>query len=281
MTRTWLHSGPARLEIAPELGGAVTRFTIDGRDIFRPTPSSARDAAAAAAFPLVPFTNRIGNATFAFDGRVHRIAADRAGGRHALHGTGWRSCWTIEDIDATSANLKLAEIADWPWRCNATQSLTLRDDGLDIAISLENADATNMPAGIGWHPAFVCGSDCEIRLQVEGYLPTIGDLPTKPARLPDDWRFEAGVLIDRLSPIDHCLIGWTGVLELLGDDIAIRVSAENCAFLQVYAPATADFVCLEPQTCAPDAFNREATFGARRIAPGERLTIRTRIDIAG
>jgi len=280
MTLTRLKAGPIALTLDPALGGAVTHCAFDGRDVFRPMPAGARDAAEAAAFPLVPFPNRIAGGAFVFEGQSHVLAPDRAGDRHALHGAGWRSAWTLENAEGASALMRLDALANWPWRCRARKHVAVREDGIDIALDLENMDAQPMPAGLGWHPAFACGAGARLRLDAHAYLPTADDIPLTAAPLPDHWTFRSGVAIERLSPIDHCLIGWDGALTFERDDLSVRLAAPGCAFLQVYAPTGADFVCLEPQTCAPDAFNRGADFGARRLAPGETLSLRIRIDIA-
>ena len=280
MSAIVLQTATARLEVRPELGGAVTAFEIAGRPVLRPTPPDATDAAETSAFVLAPFPNRIAQARFAVDGRIIALAPDPAGGAHALHGGAWRRPWTVERTGPVEIRMATSDLGDWPWACRVVQDLRLRPDGLDVDVSLINLDATRMPAGLGWHPAFAARDACRIRLDCAGYLPTSEGLPTAPRTLEPHWTFAAGVDGAALAPIDHCLTDWSGAVELDWPDRRIHLSARKCLFLQVYAPTHGTFACLEPQTCAPDAFNRDASFGASSLAPGEALEIQVRIDVA-
>ena len=38
---------------------------------------------------------------------------------------------------------------------------------------------------------------------------------------------------------------------------SLQLDASNCRCLHIYSPARADSFCLEPQTCAADALNRD------------------------
>jgi aldose 1-epimerase len=274
-----LHNDAARLEVRPELGGALTAFEFAGRPVFRRTPPGATDAAETSAFVLAPFPNRIAQARFVFGGRVIALAPDPAGGAHALHGGAWRRPWTVERTGPAELRMATSDLGDWPWACRVVQDVRLRPDGLDVDVSLINLDATPMPAGLGWHPAFAARDVCRIQLDCGMYYPTSDDLPTAPRALEPHWTFADGVDGAALAPIDHCLRDWSGAAELVWPDRKIRLTARGCPFLQVYAPTHGSFVCLEPQTCAPDAFNRDASFGASSLAPGEALEIQVRIDV--
>lgn len=269
------------LEVRAEQGGAVTRLDMAGIPILRPTPPDAAAGPAAAAFVLAPYPNRIAFGRFVVDGETITLPPDPDGAPHALHGEAWRAPWAIAAVRERAVELAAAPPRAWPWRIDLRQTLDLRPDGLDVTISLRNADARAMPAGLGWHPAFARRRACRVRLDADAFLATGPDLlPVAPAPLPPHWAFSSGAAGDALAPIDHCLTGWTGRATLTWPDMEVSLAALGCGFLQAYAPARDDFLCLEPQTCAPDAFNRDATFGARRLEPGDTMVLRIRIDVA-
>lgn len=90
-----LRADGAGLTVAPAVGGAVTRYWLerDGTtwEWLRPTPPEAlRDAFPyrTAAFPLVPYSNRIREGRFAFRGRAVTLPLNRPPERHAIHGHG-------------------------------------------------------------------------------------------------------------------------------------------------------------------------------------------------
>lgn len=280
MTPIRLSAGDLVLEARPDLGGAVTAFRHGATPLFRPTPDHAAPGPAGAAFALAPFPNRIAYGRFAFDGEQIALPADPDGAPHALHGEAWRAAWRVDARDAAAVEFVAPPPRAWPWRYDLRQRLALAPDGLDVTLTLRNEDTRAMPAGLGWHPAFARRAACHVRLDASGYLPTGPDnLPLDEAPLPPRWTFATGCDGAAIAPIDHCLTGWDGRATLVWPDIALTLSAPGCSFLQAYAPADGDFLCLEPQTCAPDAVNRDAAFGLRRLAPGETMTLRIRIDV--
>ena len=79
VTRYWLQrAGQVWEWLRPASDAAVTR----------------RDGYEAAAFPLVPFSNRIRTGRFSFAGRDIALPLNRPPERHAIHGHGWQAAWT-------------------------------------------------------------------------------------------------------------------------------------------------------------------------------------------
>ena len=100
---TVLEKGSARLILAPETGGAIAGFTVNGRDVLRPAPAGVLDPLLTGNFPLVPFCNRVPNGRFVFEGREVALAPNLPGHPHALHGQGWRAVWSVVRADAAEA----------------------------------------------------------------------------------------------------------------------------------------------------------------------------------
>src|SRR4030095_1066599 len=99
--------------LAPEAGGMVTRYWLE-RDArvwewLRPASDAAvsrRDGYQAAAFPLVPFSNRTRGVRFSFEGRDVVLPLNRPPERHAIHGQAWQAVWTPREVLTTSALLE-------------------------------------------------------------------------------------------------------------------------------------------------------------------------------
>ena len=130
-----LAAGEAIVEIVPDVGGAIASFRLRGRDILRPTPPdarAARDVRRHACYPLVPYSNRIADATLRDGGRDHALARNFGDSPHAIHGVGWQRTWTTVAATATSAQIALDhdatgdEASAWPWSFRATQTFALR-----------------------------------------------------------------------------------------------------------------------------------------------------------
>ena len=163
----FLASGGARVDLSPQTGGAIAAFTFEGRNVMRPTPAEARetgDVRAHACYPLVPYSNRIAEARFAFGGRDVELERNFGGHPHAIHGVGWQRPWRVVARDATSALLAFehaAASADeraWPWPFRATQWFGLAADArgatLTAKLAIVNTGDDSFPFGLGFHPFF-------------------------------------------------------------------------------------------------------------------------------
>jgi aldose 1-epimerase len=282
-----LAEGDLRLELLPELGAAVATLKYQGRDVLRPTPADADDPFQTAAFALVPFANRIADGRFKVGEREVRIPRNAPGQAHPLHGHAWRKPWRVESKAPGRAVLFFEHPADsWPWHYTATQTLTLRGDSLEVALSLENRDSTPMPAGLGWHPYFHKGPGAQLKAHVEGVWLT--DEEFLPVRLAHGTRFGQWARGDELAReelIDHCHTGWPGVAEILLPEERLRLAltaGRALRWLHIYSPPGKDFFCVEPVSHMPNAVNRSAPpaiTGHKLLAPAERMDVRVTLSV--
>jgi aldose 1-epimerase len=270
-----LNSGRARAELAPGLGGALTRFAVGAREVLRPTARNPKEARDTACYPLVPFANRIRDGAFDFEGRTVRLKPNMDDHPHPLHGQGWRSAWTAAAVSSDRAILVMEHAADdWPWAWRAEQAFTLRDDGLRIELTLVNADRKRMPAGLGLHPFFPATSATRLKAATDGVWLVKDHLPERhhAGVWGRDWR--AGAPVAGLDVVDHCFTGWTGRAEVSepGGATTVVTASPNCRWLQAYIPPRQGFLCVEPATHMPDPFAPERD-GLAVLEPGEALSI--------
>jgi aldose 1-epimerase len=264
----------ARLELRPELGGAIGRFAVGPTEILRPTMAAATDPLDAACFPLVPFCNRIPGGRFRFDGRDVALPPNMGRHPHPLHGQGWRAPWRVEQASAGTAKLAFDHAdGDWPWRYRAFQYVELSSRSVRVTLSVTNLAETPMPAALGFHPYFPRAPDQRLKAEVSGvWLADDDQLPVRHHAGP--WRkdWNGGDTVEDAELIDHCHTGWAGQAELTSASGSTRVTASpNCRWLHVYAPPRADFFCVEPVGNMPDPFGGPDR-GITRLAPGESLT---------
>ena len=94
-----LRSGRLGLDLAPQAGGSIARFTADGSiDLLRPTTPEAVASGRgneSSCYPLVPFSGRIANGRFVFDDTEIVLKPNWPGVRHPMHGDGWAKPWTV------------------------------------------------------------------------------------------------------------------------------------------------------------------------------------------
>jgi aldose 1-epimerase len=115
----WLRirAGDSVCDIAPHLGGSITRWTIDDQPMLRTSSRDAVDPLQMASFPLVPFSNRIGGARFMWQGSEVVLPAHPIALPHVNHGLGWLSTWTVSAHANDQITLRLDHAGDerWPW----------------------------------------------------------------------------------------------------------------------------------------------------------------------
>jgi aldose 1-epimerase len=285
VTELTLRAGPARLGLAPALGGAVTRCgseTPDGPvEWLRPASPDAlarRDPRGLAAFPLVPYSNRIREGRFTYGGRAVALPPNFPPERHSIHGQGWQAGWDPVDVREASAELEYRHAPDaWPWAYRARQRFRLRPDRLRVELAVANESDGPMPLGVGWHPYFARTPGATLTADVTGMWRT--DAETLPVEhvAPAPVALAAGVQIAGLA-LDNCFTGWRrrAVIEWPEWSARLVLTAERpLDFLVVFVPPGRDFFCVEPVSQVPDALNLAAAgrgdTGLLSLASGHRV----------
>ena len=288
--RLRLRRSAFELHLEPQLGGAISLLRHDERDLLRPAGEAllkGRDPRSASCFPLVPFSNRIADARFRFQGRTCELPANFPPEPHAIHGQGWQSAWEVGEVAADRAEVSFRHaVPGTPLDYRARQVFELSDDGLGVTLVVENAGGRPMPVGIGLHPYFVRTEGVVLRAKLDHvWLADQRNIPKERVPLPARWDFAKAPRIGSLE-MDNCFGGWNGEAEIRWPEIGLtlRIEAEPVfGHLVVYVPAGEDFFCVEPVSNANDGFNLFERgvpgTGVRVLAPGETLagTIRFRI----
>lgn len=257
-----LHIGSeaTHVEIDTRHGGRIAQITfravelLIGEDLAGPLGDPMRWGC----YPMVPWAGRVREGQFEFGGHVHQLPVGDDG--HAIHGVGYTSAWSIDDLTPTSIELSLELPTDdtWPFGGIARQSITV--DGSEIVLELAvTADEQRFPAVIGWHPWF-----------------------RKPDRLQFNpvamYRRVDGIAIDeqiemRPGPWDDCFVNVEPVVATIGG-IRVRLTSDCTEWVVYDQPEHA--TCIEPQSGPPDAFNIRPEV----LAPGQTLSRSFRIGLA-
>lgn len=296
-----LAQGPLRVEIAPEIGGALAGFWSLGEggrriDWLRPASPAAlarRDILGMASFPLVPFCNRIRNGRARFEGREIRMAPNHPAtdSPHPLHGLGWQRPWTVLARSEACCDLGLYAPAspEWPWRFSAMQRIELRGGALQVRLSVLNEDTVAMPAGLGHHPYFPRGAGA--RLTSATAAMWRADAQVMPLALETGGvvdRLRAGLPLDEVD-LDNNFVGWERSARIdwpadtAGPARSLRIEADPVLdHFVVYAPPGADHFCAEPVSQCTDWLNLldrygRGALGGARLAAGEPLAVSFRL----
>jgi aldose 1-epimerase len=257
-----LRAGRLALDLAPNCGGSISRFAVEGKgDILRPTPPKALVSGKgndSSCYPLVPYSNRIAEGRLDFDGETLKLAANWPGLRHPMHGDGWARAWQVERNDTRSAALVYEHdgLLGWPFRYRARQSFRLDGDRLAVSMSIENLERRAVPAGLGLHPFFVRDADCDLACRTtDVWLTDAEVIPTERVPVPPAWDFAQPRRIDDVV-LDNCFDGWDGraTLRWPSRRLAVDLSATQAfRHLVIFTPARRPFFCVEPVSHANGA----------------------------
>jgi len=260
-----LRAGRLAVDLAPNAGGSIARFVLEGvGDVLRPASESALASGTGmdtASYPLVPFSNRIANGLLAFGDEIIRLHANWPGVRHPMHGDGWAQAWDVMHHDRRSAELAYvhdrgAGAAGWPFRYRARQRFMLDEAGLAVGLSIENLEDRPVPAGLGLHPFFVRDPDTELACRLSGVWRTDPEvLPLQRVPIPPEWDFRRSRRVEGIG-LDHCFDGWDGEATVTWAARGLRLvlsATEAFRHLVIYVPEGQRYFCVEPVSHANGA----------------------------
>jgi len=242
---------------------------------------------------LLPWPNRIADATYRFMGRELRLPVNEPRTGSAIHGLVRNRAWRHVDSSATAVTLAidLPPEEGYPFILGLTATYSLSDDGLSVEVIALNAGERPCPYGAGAHPyvRLAAGGsidDALLRIPAGATLeaddrgiPTGVELPVEGTTF--DFRsprpvgsLKLDTAFTRLEPDDD---GFTRI-ELTAPDGrrgGVVWMDTSHGYLMIYSGDTLPDiarrrrgVAIEPMTCAPDAFNSGA--GLLVLKPGEQ-----------
>jgi aldose 1-epimerase len=271
-----------RLDVAPMLGGGITRFDwrSDGGlvPIFRRCRHVARDTDPneLACYPLLPYSNRIGGGQFSFGGRAIDVPLNRTGEPLPIHGDGWLAQWTIADADHETVCLTLDRSRGKPYAYRASQTFRLDGPTLIITLEIENAGREALPFGLGIHPFLPRDAGTELSAAAGGLWLADNDwLPARHVQAPPAWQFGVAYPLPE-TIVNHAFTGWSGRSAVVWPKrrLSLTIAADTDYYV-LYTPPSKDFFCFEPVDHPINAMNLPGgavANGMTVLARGERLT---------
>ncbi len=274
-----LRAGALRLALRPDLGGAIAGLWHGATAVLRSTEAADLTAASVSGcYPLVPYSNRVGQRRFQWQGQEYRIAANFDGSPHALHGVARLRAWDVVSSSEAESELSYRHTpdADWPFAFDVHQRFALNDAGLTVSLAVTNRADQLQPVGLGWHPYFPKRPGARLAINVaERWDNDANDLATQVVS-------QAGIhgaVVD--LDLDNCYAGWQGPALIADAQLALRLSS-SLPYVVVYTPSTKPFYCVEPVSHVSNAIQMAdpAAHGLRMLAPGATLEAWMQLDIA-
>jgi aldose 1-epimerase len=286
-----LNCGNLQLGISPTFGGSICHFYSLDKGVRTDWMRAADEQALAvgsplnmASFPLVPFSNRIRNGRFDFQGKSVRLPLNFGDHPHTIHGFGWQNPWQVKDQTETGLRLQYNHKADaWPWSWSAQQVFELTGTSLTLDLSVTNNDDSDMPAGLGLHPYFPRDGGAIVTAAVDAMWQVDDEVmpldlvkPTTPADP------SSGMQVNDIA-LDNGFTGWQGRAEIrwpTRDKALVMSGTGPLDQLVIFTPDKEDFFCVEPVSHGTDAINAGDGPGNMLVLkPGETISASVRFEI--
>ncbi|MBO9646290.1 MAG: aldose 1-epimerase [Pseudacidovorax sp.] len=275
---TELRAGRLRCELAPALGGAVAGLWRDDVPLLRSTPGAQlASARTAACLPLVPFSNRVGQAAVVWQGTQQPLVRHPGDAPHAIQGLAWQRPWSVLDEDESSAMLAYEHRADasWPFAFDCSHTIRLSPQALEMTLAVTNQSPQPAPVSLGWRALLPRAPGTRLAWHASGRWEFDLD------RLPAFCRPTSGHDGDAAAlPLAQAYEGWDGTV-LAGTQLALRSGLTR---LVVCNDPDLDCIALEPVSHAPNAVHLYAAgaptgeLGLSLLQPGESLIAQCRIE---
>ena len=250
------------LNILPQIGGRISSFIFDDFHILRPLSLdsiNSGNSLKGGCFPLVPFSNRIKNAKFNFNGL--KLQLNQNDFPHAIHGHGYLKKWTVSEQTKSSLTIIYHHQENdfgWPWSYEITQSIYLKNSSCIIKLILKNTSNSNMPFGFGIHPFF--NFNDQIILKFGASREWVGPpenfpIKTKPVENSFDM-IDGSLLWKRAKTASYKDFEGEAAIIWPFHKKKILIRADNIFnHLIVHVPNGAEYFCLEPVSHPTDGFN--------------------------
>lgn len=283
-----LRAGAHRATIT-QVGAAVRRYQVAGRDVIVPFGADEESPAAHGAV-LWPWPNRVGDGRYEFGGRTYQLALTEPERATAIHGLVRHTRWRIEHHDDRRVRLELDLVPQpgYPFPLRARIDYRLDPvTGLRVRLRTMNLGDAPAPYGAGFHPWLSPGphrlDECAVRIDATRWVRSDERLlPVAEEPIPDRLDFR----VDRPlgdTALDDAFVGlpdgraWVRLTQPDGGWAGCWLEPplrcwQVCTGDNLPAPGARGGLAAEPMTCTADALRT----GRRLVvlAPGERHEVR-------
>lgn len=210
---------------------------------------------------LFPFTNRIENGVYNFNGKTYTLECNKAGENNAIHGLVHDKCFALIEsehtLDYAKVLMRYVEnepISGFPFKYQIDITYTLFAHQFLIDISVKNCDTSSFPFALGWHPYFVTSDVFKSKIKFLPKQHIINNANFVPERLES---FVENELYFNDGFYDDCYELKDAKVSFETPEYQIKIESSSVSnYLQVYTNAIEKhLVAIEPMTAPANCFN--------------------------
>lgn len=273
-------------------GALLNAFTVSHKEesynvidgFASPQDATANITAGFKSALLAPFTCRVRDGRYNFDGNSYKLNKFYLGSE-AIHGLLYDALFTVTSTHASDAEAFVTleydynkEDDGYPFSFHIKITYTLSGNNtLTLNTEITNTGNAAMPLATGWHPYFTLGGNINElmftmntsqMLEFNNHLVPTGNIIANtsfasPRHIDETFLDNCFILNDTVNPA--CVLA----NEANGLRLTIQ-PIENYPYLQVYTPPHRKSIAIENLSGAPDAFNNG--IGLIIAKPGELYT---------
>jgi aldose 1-epimerase len=272
-----LHSSCLEATLSPRNGGLIERlvWTAPNAQRFDLLYSPAGLVPSHAApnrfglWAMVPFANRAFGGVVDDGTQTFTVPINDPAANINIHGFGWQSDWSYRsDHAGHTVMTHRREAGPDPYRYQCDLDISLDAAGMTAKLSVTNTAQEALPFGIGLHPWFPCAEDTRLMLASRGAL-LLGQhyRATGHEAFSHGGPYAHGPVFRRDSEQVLSCLGWDGQATMITPSTGLRLTmsaSETMRSPLVWAPANADFLCVEPQSHGTGSPSEAP---AREVAP--------------
>ncbi|NMN00437.1 aldose epimerase [Bifidobacterium sp. DSM 109958] len=290
--------------VVTELGATLRKLTYKGKDVIVPLGPDDPVTCCHGQI-LVPFPNRIKGGEYTFEGRTYTLPIDEHERNNAIHGYGYRSFWTLEELTETSVtqSWRVPYLLGYPFDVIVTAKRELTADGLEMTISATNNGDSDAPWALAIHPWLANGfggygdeidghnAQCRLTIPADTHVTIDENLIPTGTEPVDGTKYDLrnGELLvnqpfdDAWTDVHHDENGRVTATFVRPDGLTVHVGGDEtvtsfqvCTGTGFPAYKHPAGTAVEPQTAYANAFNTGNQLIV--IKPGETSVTRLFID---
>lgn len=241
---------------------------------------------------LAPWSNRIRDGKYCFQGKEYDFKGETIGGELALHGliADQVSELIEQKPDYLRAKVSVPKIPAYPFEVEieVTYQISSSPHRLSLDMVAHNKGTGDAPITLGWHPYFLCPSgrakNAKVTIAAESLVVTDEQLIPKRGQAAFCAQESPVVLSGRgdfdcaytsLVPKDGSV--WAVVEHMNGSSTVVQMSGarqgQGLASFQVYSAQdllnrASESIAVEPLLAMTDAFNRSECEDLVTVSPG-------------
>lgn len=275
-------TGVSKAQICLNQGGRLSDFIFNHIQILAPLTAQTYAVHYASSI-LFPFANRIKNGAFTFNDVNYQLACNEVEKNNALHGLVYNKIFSCEhqEVSASHAAVTLSYTGNglqqgFPFKYRIKLNYTLNNQGLQLAVQIDNVDTQPFPFTVGWHPYFLSESLENSSINFDSVV----TYKTDEQQIITDtipWNQEMPWLLNE-KQLDDCYALRTHVIDFYTPAYKLSmISSAPKNFLQLYTPQQPNVIAIEPMTGITDCFNNG--IGLQILHPKDTFRVQWDVSI--